>query len=1248
MKQFETIKNLFPVQKTLSFALLPVGNTLDTIKKAGFIEDAEKERKHRPVMISIIDKFHRDTLSEILTDDAVRQPKNNHWACTIEAFRNRKDGEQGKKDWNDAYKETIKLLMGVLENHPFYKMATASTPSKLIKNIILPTAESADETTAAAIRYYATRASLLQDYQKIRSTMYESTGKGTPIYRIINENMPRFEANIRNWKSILEKMPEASEIFSLVISEMGPQDIPAEAFFDEASYGLFLSEPAIAVYNTLLNGWTDEKVHHKGLRAYIREASQKDKSLKLPDLQKLHHQILSERETLSYVPFQASCDDDVWSAIDTFFGALRSTNAINEAGAVLAALAQGAYDTKLVTIGTRSVSFLSNAILGNWHKAKDALRETAAERWPRNKAKRNAFMKQERYSLEDLDEAFARCGVTGGVAAKLADMFNRQAPLAAVAEIEIRKLRENKASLSVGKESNAVLAAALQNAKKGFDILAMLRCKEENLSDPALLEDLEDAASAWSTIIPVMNLARSWCTRKPYSDEKIRLSLNNTKLLSGWGWGKNGGNVNTTAAAFAWIDGQLHLLIRRVKERGDERAKDQNAGKFSYADLTKGEGGVTLVVQDSIDCQKTFPTILVGSEAAKHINIPPEDIQAIKQKRHKATADTPADMALVERMIGWMQELWDKHPSFKAMRFVKRNPALYNSWNEFVEECDENSYLMTTKEVSRSQIEDAVNNGSLLCFRVYSKDLERMYKGYTVKYLPAIHLVDAVKGEHDTKLCGFAALYFRKKSIDNPVVHKKGSFLVDKRANDGSRTPIPEKVWKQIYHFKNGNLSREKLTAETMEWLNSGKVTIKQAAFDIVKDYSFTIDRFLLHVPVTMQQSTDPGTKDIAGLVNLRVDEAVKNGAGKNVIGINRGENNLLYITVVSPDGRIIEQRDLNVIDGADYSARISDRVKTMMEQQRRWEEMDTVTPIKEGYIASVLPEIYKLILKYDALVALEDLDMGFTNSRAQLGQTIYRKFQNMLLDKLAYLVPDVVNAPHEALQLSPGSKNTRKRGGVVYFVSPWATSGLDPKTGWLNQLPLKAADTADKKRALFSNMDTVTRDKNGDWHLSFDYTRYGIEHTGAKTFWTITSKGERLERHMDDKGRETVEKVVVSRIFDEAVGGDYTGNLKEKLANLKGAALDTAVRALTLTLQTRNCHIGEGSGRYISPVEGAVNGLDTDKAQADEPLCTDAVTAYNLARKLQFLLKAQAEDETIEILDGNRWLTMAQDFPLR
>ena len=76
-------------------------------------------------------------------------------------------------------------------------------------------------------------------------------------------------------------------------------------------------------------------------------------------------------------------------------------------------------------------------------------------------------------------------------------------------------------------------------------------------------------------------------------------------------------------------------------------------------------------------------------------------------------------------------------------------------------------------------------------------------------------------------------------------------------------------------------------------------------------------------------------------------------------------------------------------------------------------------------------------------------------------------------------------------------------------------------------------------------------------------------------------------------------------------------------------------MKALTYALQMRNCDIGAKTDWFFSPVRG---GLDTRKGVAKRPLTTDAVTAYNLARKGLWTI-----DHDGEQLSREKWLEVAQ-----
>lgn len=55
------------------------------------------------------------------------------------------------------------------------------------------------------------------------------------------------------------------------------------------------------------------------------------------------------------------------------------------------------------------------------------------------------------------------------------------------------------------------------------------------------------------------------------------------------------------------------------------------------------------------------------------------------------------------------------------------------------------------------------------------------------------------------------------------------------------------------------------------------------------------------------------------------------------VIGINRGERNLLYVSVVDKSGRILEQKSLNVINNTDYYSLLLDRENERNNARKDW-----------------------------------------------------------------------------------------------------------------------------------------------------------------------------------------------------------------------------------------------------------------------------------------------------------------------
>ena len=133
------------------------------------------------------------------------------------------------------------------------------------------------------------------------------------------------------------------------------------------------------------------------------------------------------------------------------------------------------------------------------------------------------------------------------------------------------------------------------------------------------------------------------------------------------------------------------------------------------------------------------------------------------------------------------------------------------------------------------------------------------------------------------------------------------------------------------------------------------------------------------------------------------------------VVGVNRGERHLVYITVINGAGEIVEQFSLNQIinehngvsHAVDYHELLDRKEKERMEARQTWTTINNIKDLKDGYISQVVGKIVKLVIKYDAVIAMEDLNSGFKNSRAKVEKQGYQKLEKMLIDKLNYLVVD-------------------------------------------------------------------------------------------------------------------------------------------------------------------------------------------------------------------------------------------------
>ncbi|MBE2990347.1 type V CRISPR-associated protein Cpf1, partial [Sneathia sp. DSM 16630] len=118
-----------------------------------------------------------------------------------------------------------------------------------------------------------------------------------------------------------------------------------------------------------------------------------------------------------------------------------------------------------------------------------------------------------------------------------------------------------------------------------------------------------------------------------------------------------------------------------------------------------------------------------------------------------------------------------------------------------------------------------------------------------------------------------------------------------------------------------------------------------------------------------------------------------------NVIGIDRGERNLISLCIINQNGEIILQKEMNVIQSSDkynvdYNEKLEIKSKERDNAKKNWSEIGKIKDLKSGYLSAVVHEIVKLAIEYNAVITLEDLNGGFKNSRKKVDKQIYQKFE--------------------------------------------------------------------------------------------------------------------------------------------------------------------------------------------------------------------------------------------------------------
>ena len=531
------------------------------------------------------------------------------------------------------------------------------------------------------------------------------------------------------------------------------------------------------------------------------------------------------------------------------------------------------------------------------------------------------------------------------------------------------------------------------------------------------------------------------------------------------------------------------------------------------------------------------------------------------------------------KAISYFQKCLQLHDNYKKYLFHFQPASRYDDYNSFVESLEhENLFFFEEKPICWNELLKLVEDGKVYLFQLYNKDYADNRPGNSTPNLHTLYW-EAVFSQQNRLSYDFKLeepkLYFREKA---DVVQRTGDIH-----------SVPLRYQKPKMH---------------------------------------------LHIPILMNANAQ-NTAD----VNQLVLEQIQAGTFSHIIGIDRGERNLLYYSVLDMNGNIVEQNSLNIINGINYNEKLTEKEIELDDERKKWKVKTGIRKLKEGYLGHAIHQLTKMIVEKNAIMVLEDLSDSFKRDRQKIDMQIYQLFEKMLIEKLSFMVSknacDVnqEESTFRALQLADPKiempKTGIKQNGIVFFVPPEYTSAIDPVTGFCN---LFDRDHVKNIKLLFAHFQRISYNVDKDWfEFEWDYQDV-LQYTRLKESanpqpWVVCSKGERIEWTGSERYRnqkcESVDLTTEFKTLFEKYNIHYVNgeDFKDAIASInKKEDIIELKRLFFLTVSLRN-KPNKDTDYILSPVRDASGEFFDSRhvnpgALAKLPVDGDANGAYNIGRK--------------------------------
>lgn len=1216
--------NRYSISKTLRFKLIPVGNTEENFIAKKLLEDDSVRAENYKNAKAIIDDFHKTFINKVLS-----QPFSFDLKPYYELFYKANKSEKEKKELRAYENEFRKQIAKALKKgNNFDKLFKKELFTDLLPDYIK------NEEDKQVIKSFDNFVTYFSGFFNNRKNLYSDEEKSTAVaYRCINDNLPRFLDNCRSYKRIKEYIKDKlNEYNNEVYSLLG---FNIDDLFELDYFGFVLSQKGIDKYNQVIGGYTNsDGTKVQGINEMINLYNQTvEKKDRLPTLKILYKQLLSDRESISFIPESIKDDNELLGIIREGYSSLLNSLGKYEKDFV----SFTDYANEYIFINNDYISAISQKLTGNWSTVADEWNKEYDAQNPKKAKNEKYYDNRKRaykihaFSISEIEKLiknyFTENNKTGSISVseKLTDEIKELFKSIKTSYADAEKLltEEYNDTKKLAKNDFAIeqIKALLDSIKNLEYFIKQFMVADIGDKDERFYGEITPLYDKLRDFGRLYDRVRNYITKKPYSKDKIKLNFENPQFLNGWDRNKE---KDYRSVLLKKGNSYYLAIMDKASNKSFEDYPETNSNgweKINYK-LLPGPN-------------KMLPKVFFAKSRIDDFE-PSNEIIRIREEETFKKGDK-FNKSDCEKLIDFYKDSLSKNEEWRDYGFDFKKTSDYNDIAEFYNDVRTHGYKINYSKISEDYIMNLVDEGKIYLYRLYCKDFSEHSKGTPNLHTLYFKMLFDERNLNDVvyKLNGEAEMFYRipSLSIGETTVHK-------------AHEPI-----------KNKNELNVKKTS-TFD-------------YDLIKDKRFTEGQYSIHIPITLNfksQGMDHCNNDVRA--------ALKECKDNYVIGIDRGERNLLYVCVINSKGEIVEQYSLNEIINeyngvpykTDYHDLLDEKEKKRDEARKNWTTIEGIKELKEGYISQVVHKICELVVQYDAVISMEDLNMGFKNSRAKVEKQVYQKFEKMLIDKLNYLVVDKNMDPEEkggllnAYQLTEkfvSFKRMGKQNGFIFYVPAWLTSKIDPVTGFADLLKPKY-ESVEKAKSVIESFDFVRYNNGSDmFEIGLDYykTERGI--TSYKKKWTICTNGNRIRLFRNKaKNNEWDDETVYlteafKKLFNEH-GIDISADIKEQLlAKTDKELFENFVKLLSLTLQMRNSIPNSDIDYLISPVRGKDGKFfcsdDYQGKNALLPENADANGAYNIARKALWCIeqiKAADDDKLDKVklaIKNKEWLEYAQ-----